>query len=70
MSPTVVDITSALCVPPPKDVQWALHASNKDVEYATNFMINGKHIIKLHRTNAYLLCIPQRICQVKEMYQK
>jgi hypothetical protein len=62
MSPTVVDITSASCVPPPKDVQWAMHANNKEVEYATNFMINGKHIIKLHGTNAYVtLYTPENI---------
>jgi hypothetical protein len=62
MSPTVVDISSALNVPPPKDVQWAMHANNKDVEYATNFMINGKHIIKLHGTNAYVaLYTPENI---------
>ncbi|KAG0315299.1 hypothetical protein BG000_005242, partial [Podila horticola] len=31
MSPTVMDITSALNVPSPKDAQWAMHASNEDV---------------------------------------
>ncbi|KAF9303876.1 hypothetical protein BG003_001853, partial [Podila horticola] len=62
MSTTVVDITSALNVPSLKDAQWAIDASNENVEYTTNFMINGKHIVKLRGTNAYVaLYTPENI---------
>ncbi|KAF9200942.1 hypothetical protein BGZ59_003012, partial [Podila verticillata] len=68
-SPTVVDITSALNVSSLKDAEWAIDASNKNVEYATNFMINGKHIVKLRGKNAYVgLYTPENMLEQEMVY--
>ena len=54
LSPNVHNITSMENVPHAKDGGWVVHPNNSMIVYATNFMANGKYIIRLCGKNAYI----------------
>ncbi|KAI1285860.1 hypothetical protein EDD11_000680, partial [Mortierella claussenii] len=58
LSPNVRDLTSMSDVPLAKDAGWVTYPLNEDVEYATNFTINGKHIMRLTGKNVYVVLCP------------
>lgn len=53
LSSKVFDITSKKKVPPAKKVKWVKCPLHDKLEYARNFTVNGKHILKLRKKDAY-----------------
>ncbi|KAG0036917.1 hypothetical protein BGZ83_003589, partial [Gryganskiella cystojenkinii] len=62
LSPEVRDLTSLENIPLAKDGGWVRYPFNRDLEYASNFTINGKYIIKLTRKNIWF-----ELCPVESM---
>ena len=53
LSSKVFDITSKKKVPSAKKGKWVKCPFNDNLEYARNFTVNGKHILKLRKKDAY-----------------
>ncbi|KAI1287854.1 hypothetical protein EDD11_010194 [Mortierella claussenii] len=59
LSSNVRDITSMRNLPLAKDGGWVKYPLDEDMEYATNFTIKGKYIMRLTGKNVYVeLCPP------------